>query len=258
MSFSTFQTINRFIPARFQLPTLNIPSTGQLNFGYGTTNNCYCVSGASKFQISSGTFECWIKCPVNTGGSADLGWRGLVGIYNAVSFVIYNGKLGTYIFGLDVILTGGKAVNDNNWHHCVFTFQNGGNCYIYLDGGQVGSSAFAIGSLGSPLRIGTGSVDLQRCMCDIKNVCIYNTVLSPATIWSNYTLNHGTMPAVNASGIIGRFSLKDGSGSIATNTASGSTDGNLNIYKTTSTNNTAGAQVGTQSTTSITNSYWYV
>lgn len=259
MPLSTFSSINRVIYIPSTPSFLYAPpdtSTKGLIFGYEISNNCYCISADNKFQLQSGTLECWIKCPVATGGSADNGWRGLVTANPNFAMVIFGRKLGTFIFGTGVTLTGGSFVNDNNWHHCVMTFQNGGNCFLYLDGGQVATAPYTAGTT-SPLRIGTGATDLQRCMCDIKNVCVYNTILSPANILSNYNVTHTTMPAVNVPGLIGRFTLKEGSGTVAINTASGSTEGNLNIYRTTSINNTAGGVSGTQSTTFITNSYWY-
>lgn len=252
MAFSSFSSINRFIETR---QTTAGQGGNILNFGYGTTNNCIAIGSSGKFLTSNGTWECWIRVPTS---STDDGWRGIININLRHSLVLYQRRLSIWVNHVgNYYQINTSPLNDNQWHHCACVWTTGGNTSIFLDGANKTTGSYGTPNNSAPIRFGSGAVSLQRCMFDIKNVYIYNQVLTDATILGRFQSGHLTAGPTSGNGLIGRFLLDEGTGSTLNNTASGSTEGNMSAYATTDTNNTGGGQQGTEPTILITGTtYW--
>jgi len=82
-------------------------------------------------KISTGTIEAWVKT-TNPGSS----YRGIVTKAFAYSLYLRDNVLIAYDWANSASLSTGVSLNDGNWHHVAFTFQDGvvNGSKIYIDG----------------------------------------------------------------------------------------------------------------------------
>lgn len=95
--------------------------------------------------------------------------------------------------------TSRRAINNNEWHYVVATW-SGSELDVYVDGAHSGPTTetdLVIESLSADMYIGRsfGSSSTDFANGYIGTIHIYNTVLSPADIKSNFTNGRGRFPA---------------------------------------------------------------
>jgi len=141
------------------------------------------------------TFETWIKADpaiignptvisAGGGGNNNRNYWIRVGFNGALQLFHSDGT--TY----DAVDTGSVYVNDNEWHHCVFTCE-GTTYYAYVDGKEVknGSLAFPIQYVGDETQGGLSrywiGIDFTGL---ISEIAIYNAVLTKDEVKQHYRI----------------------------------------------------------------------
>ena len=131
---------------------------------------------------ATGTLEAWIK--TNDAGS---GFRAILVRTGIYGLFLNNNQLMCYNWGSGAI-TVGPLLNDDQWHQVAVTFQNGAanGCQLYIDGQAVGSSFLVqTSSFGYLPSIGVNGGS-QYFRGHIEQIRMYNQVLQPGDILSNY------------------------------------------------------------------------
>jgi len=143
----------------------------------GIVNNNY-----GSFQLSQGSVEAWIKT-----ADAGSGMRGIVVKDNAYGVYLNNNQLVCFDFVSHTVVsaTSGITINDNQWHHIAFSFNNnvvnGSN--LYLDGNLLRTFTYGVGNQISALTIGmgtesTGSTTYLNFKGQMDEVHVWNRVIS--------------------------------------------------------------------------------
>ena len=140
----------------------------------------------SSLQATQYSVSAWFKTNL-PGGS----YRGIVVKQQVFGIFLQNYELGVYDWNGNIWTGTGQFLNDNNWHHVVFTFDDGvtNGAQIYLDGSPLGSPfTYAISNQTVPLVIGAGSpATTQSFNGEIDEVHVWtNKLLSPAEVADIY------------------------------------------------------------------------
>lgn len=235
-----------------QRPRLNVtylpPNSLMTALDFDGVNDYVTMGTAPSFGLAQLTVEAWIK-RLGAGQSTGSGSGGITMIP-----IIAKGRGESdgsnvdcnYFFGLrasDGVLgadfedlatganhpvVGTTPVSSNVWHHVAASY-DGTTWRLYLDGALEGTLAanatprsdsiqhFGIGTAMNSTGVAAGFFDGI-----IDEVRVWNHARSQSQIQSGLTA-----PIVQASGLVGRFGLDEGSGSVAGNSA-GSTNGTIN------------------------------
>src|SRR3989344_891174 len=140
------------------------------------------------------TIEAWVY-PKDTTQSNIFGRASLAWPTAAISHELYiktGGFFSHYTFdGSSRWVDATVPFQINMWHHVVGTAQNGGQMRLYVDGGEVGTAIFGVGTLwtdGNRYIVGGQSLPgcCQYFKGDIDEVLVYNRVLSATEIADHY------------------------------------------------------------------------
>jgi len=152
----------------------------------GVVGNCFwnnpkngikCGNDTS-IQATQYSISCWIKT-----SDAGSSFRGIVVKQLAFSLFLNNNQLVVYDWNASTIISTGVSLNDDNWHHVVFTFSSGvtNGAQIYIDGVATGSAfTYTISSQSSELAIGMGDASGTS-----QN---FNGKIDEVHIWTNRIL----------------------------------------------------------------------
>jgi len=169
------------------------------------------------------SYSCWIKIPSNPAASVGICSKSAAGAPGAVGFnpwVNTGGVLNCDMyFNTHAQLTRntGKNVADNNWHHIVVTNNSKGNSNIYCDGVLLTSDAngdFLKSTTGNPFRIGH-VYQANPFNGSIADVRIFSVELSAQEIQSLFKATEV------ARGLVCRYAMREGGGTITTDTVGG-------------------------------------
>ena len=141
------------------------------------------------------TIKLWVKT-VAVGGTG--GWwngKGLVdgempGSTNDFGTVVLGTKFGFGVGVPDTTIASTTNINDNEWHFCVATRDHlTGQMRVYVDGLQQASATGGTGRKSAPtaLRIGSVQTGINFLAGQIDDVKLYNYVVDPMTIATDYT-----------------------------------------------------------------------
>jgi Concanavalin A-like lectin/glucanases superfamily/Bacterial Ig domain len=211
-------------------------SSSYVNFGQATS-----TLGATNFTI-----ECWFK-RVGTGSTASTGTGGISGVplvtkgrgesespsLNCNYFLAHtSGNLLIADFeevtGPNHPLTGTHAFSSNVWHHAALTY-DGTALKLYLDGVLDNSVA----ATGIPDYTSIQPAGLATAFSSAgAGAGFFAGLIDEARIW-NYARtqtqiqNAMRTEITSATGLLGRWGLNDGAGTVASNSVAGSPDGTL-------------------------------
>lgn len=161
----------------------------------GIVGNCFwnnlktgikCGNDTS-IQATQYSTSAWIKT-----SDAGSSYRGIVVKQLAFGLFLYNNELAVYDWNASAIISTGVSLNDDNWHHVVFTFSSGvtNGAQIYIDGVATGSAfTYTINSQSSELTIGIGATSgtLQNFNGKIDEVHIWtNRILTASEVQNIY------------------------------------------------------------------------
>ena len=169
-------------------------TTGKIGSGGnfdGSTN--YVITPSASFQLSTGTISAWIKTTSTCSGGVN-GFCGIVTKLNAYSMFLYsNGHLVSYDWGHSATRDSGKAINDGNWHHVVFTFQSGvtNGSAFYVDGSLATNTTMAVSNQASAFVIGDVLGAIQYFPGIIDEVGVWNVALTGTQISTLYNSGAG-------------------------------------------------------------------
>ena len=203
--------------SRETAPTFNNASANALVLDGTTGIN---VGTNSRYQLSAGTIEAWIKT-----SNAGSGYRGIVTkAVGAYALFLSDNRLVAYDYYGSGEINTGLYLNDDRWHHVALSFQAGGANTIYVDGQQVKQYTPSAGSdsNGYGLTIGgAGNVSYQNFSGSIDEVRIWNVVRSGTEIaaGSRYPINKAAIP----SALIGYYALDEASGSLIDSSSNANT-----------------------------------
>jgi len=203
--------------SRETAPTFNNASANALVLDGTTGIN---VGTNSRYQLSTGTIEAWIKT-----SNAGSGYRGIVTkAVGAYALFLSDNRLVAYDYYGSGEINTGLYLNDDRWHHVALSFQAGGPNTIYVDGQQVKQYTPSAGSdsNGYGLTIGgAGNVSYQNFSGSIDEVRIWNVVRSSTEIAesSRYPINKADIP----SALIGYYALDEASGSLIDSSSNANT-----------------------------------
>ena len=210
-------------------------STAYVNFG---TN--------SPLGVTNFTLECWFK-RIGTGSTASTGTGGISGAplitrgrgesesqgLNCNYFLGHtSGNLLVADFeelsGPNHPLTGTHAFSSNVWHHAALTY-DGTNITLYLDGTldkSVAASGVPDYTTRQPAALGTAMNSAPA------PAGFFAGIMDEARIW-NYARTQTQIQTAmhteitSAAGLMGRWGLNEGTGTVASNSVAGSPDGTL-------------------------------
>ncbi len=146
-------------------------STGKVNIG-----------NPADLRLWSGSIEVWFKT-----SDAGSGYRELVSRQNAYGLALRDNVLGFWDDDGGGWKTTGLALDDNQWHHVVMTFQSGvtNGTRLYLDGALVLTDTLNIQDQTKNITIGAWNSS-EFFAGTLDEVAIYSTVLSAATVLAHY------------------------------------------------------------------------
>jgi hypothetical protein len=193
-------------------------NSGALDFDGG--NDYVSCGNAPNLQISTGTIEAWIKTS-NAGSS----YRGIITKAFAYSLYLYDNVLIAYNWASNSSLSTGVMLNDGNWHHVAFSFQNGvvNGSKIYIDGIVKGTYSWSVSNQGTEIAIGNTSIHGQYFTGNIDEIRIWNTARTPSEITAN--MNNSLVG--NEFGLVAYYTFENGSGTTLTDMAGGDNNGAL-------------------------------
>lgn len=184
------------------------------------------LSSSSLYNISTGTIEAWVRIPATGAGA----FRGVVVKQNAYGLFVDGNVLKTYNWTNDTMPAGSVLLNDNNWHHVAFRFNNTDSRF-FVDGIPTGTTfTYNISNQNGTLTIGADSlyspgVGFKVITGYISNVRIWNTARTDAEILSNY---NRILDAANTPGLIGYWRMNENTGTILYNSVPSSPNFTLN------------------------------
>jgi hypothetical protein len=197
----------KFIPIPIKLiQSCNLSQKGLIttidkSFPWG----CLSLNGTSSQYVDIGktitgmkglSFGCWFRSNKNKDNTKIFDF-GNDQNYNNISLFIHDNKL-----GIDVLLTNkslntntknlSQNINDNTWHHIVWTLQptsNGSNYIIYLDNNMISSTigSYPINTERTNCYLGkSNSNNNSYFIGNISNFVFYQKILSPKEINALY------------------------------------------------------------------------
>ena len=189
------------------------------------TNSWVNIGGASDYLLQQGTIECWVKVSSNKSLNPSSEWIGIFAKQDSYGLFLSkgNGLLGVYDWPIGGGFTTNKDLRDGKWHHIALAFNNGvtNGTSLYLDGENVGTFTYHIGTQGSQLMLGQANKGgSQQLKGSFSITRIWNVVRSQSDIQTNmYNI------LTKGSGLVGAFNFTDGSGTTLTNSISGKPNG---------------------------------
>ncbi len=145
-------------------------------------NDVINFTNAPALQLNNGTVEAWIKIPISGAGFSH---RSVVVKQWAYGLFLLNNRLAAYDWVTTGTFTAGIALNDNNWHHVAFSFQNGvtNGSRLYIDGVATGPAfTYNIHNQGTIPAVGGNPWSGQYLNGTIDEVRIWNTLRTPCEI----------------------------------------------------------------------------
>src|SRR3989338_3532519 len=196
------------------------------------SNDYVAVSGNSTFDLSRGTIAGWFKFDDMSGG-VDFATGGS---WLDERFVLHfgyqdNGKIKFTISNGSSynVLTSNLSPNMEEWYHVAVTY-DGTNQKIYVNGSldNTGASAITPATTNVPLYIGR-TLGLAPDNSDgfIDEVRIYNRALSAAEIQALYKSGTVKYATPSDTGLVGYWSMNEGSGSYAGDSSGNKNNGTL-------------------------------
>lgn len=123
----------------------------------------------------------------------------------------------------------GGALNPGTWYHAALTW-DGSNVKTYLDGVEIDSRAQTVtpDTTVYPLRIGENASGSSRAFPGaLDDARVYNRTLSGTEITALYNTGAAKAKTANNLGLIGYWSMEDGTGTQATDFSGGGSAGTL-------------------------------
>jgi Concanavalin A-like lectin/glucanases superfamily len=142
------------------------------------------LGNLAAFQSSSGTLEAWIKTTASDGGPHQI-----LDKHDAYAMYRDGNALSAFNWGAGGTPPAVGTINDDAWHHVVFTYQSGvaTGSQFYVDGQPVGSAfTYTIGDQANGLCIGSNGLGSQFFSGSIDEVAFYPTALSADRILAHY------------------------------------------------------------------------
>lgn len=143
------------------------------------------VSGTN-LPIGANSRTVYARIKTNQGSIGNIVSWGTRGAKQRCGFAVRNGKIA--FIGQNTDYMGTASINDNQWHHIVFTY-DGTKIRFYVDGLPAGEQNLPINTVGQNLRIGTiSSPSLTEFFGGrIKDVKIWNQKLEASEITTTGT-----------------------------------------------------------------------
>ncbi len=172
-----------------------------LNFD-GSNDVVDCGNLAS-FRVSTGTIEAWIRTS-NPGSS----YRGIVVKENAYGIFLRGNELIAFDWTGGGEFTSGRLLNDGNWHHVAFSFQDNitNGSRLYVDGVLVGTKTYKINNQLTFLAIGNNGGNTQNINATIDEVRVWNIARTCDQIQS--TMNRELVG--NEAGLVAYYNFNQG------------------------------------------------
>jgi hypothetical protein len=173
------------------------------------------IGNPANLQLSSGTISCWIKWVSNSAGTYDF-FICKTGAYN----LMYRGgcitsldfesstEFNYVLLGYDLI-----RVDDGNWHHVVFTFQDGvvNGTSIYVDTAIQVTSTWHIANQAGNLSFGARpDYTPQQFNGNVDEIKIYSDIKDQAWVIADYNLGVGTYGLSSNPNIISGWHMDEG------------------------------------------------
>jgi hypothetical protein len=129
---------------------------------------------------------------------------------------------------------GNTAVNDGKWHHVGYTLDSSYNMQFYFDGvtdSALIANAGGFPSSGGPFVIGSDAIDANYYTGSLDEVRVYNRALTAQQVADLYnagaTTANPTIKTVSRNGLVGYWSLDDGTSTQATDFSGNGNTGTL-------------------------------
>ena len=177
-------------------------SRGQKALSCDGTDDVVDLGASSKFfSTNTNSISMWFKMPDTSGGeerifvsnsdagSSDL--RVVISTGGTISVDIWNGSS-------LVSTTGGSAIDDDIWHHLVYTTSASAQA-LYIDGVSVATTTHTRSSRAGSVSatIGAYVTGNQYADVDVSDVAIYNVVLPATAAAAIYNAGQSTHLSVN-------------------------------------------------------------
>jgi hypothetical protein len=172
-------------------------------------------------QLTKGTIEAWIKT-----NNAGTNYRAIVVKSYNYGIFLHNNVLVVFEWtGIGAISTG-VALNDNNWHHIAFSFDNnatnGSN--IYIDGVLKLTFTYNVSNFDNNIAVGNQSNLSTQCFNgEIDQVRVWNTIRTDAEILANYN----KCLQGNETGLVMLWQFEEGTGTVANDLTGNGNNGTL-------------------------------
>ena len=144
----------------------------------GSSGTYVSLENPTELHINRGTLEARIKT-----SNAGTGWRGIAVKHRAFGISLYSNELAVYDWSNGQRHSSRRYLNDNQWHHIVFSFDSGvtNGSHLYIDGEKVLTFTYTIRSHERPFNIGTLVPDGSgyNFTGNIDNVRVFNEPLTP-------------------------------------------------------------------------------
>jgi len=196
----------------------------------GSSDDTITVSDDVSFDSTTISASLWIKGDTQITGQniyVFSKWKewaikvsGATNNHN-LSFYIHNGTV-FYATGVDVL--------DNSWHHIVIT-QETGSLMFYIDGSKVGSTEVSNAIIldTEDIQIGSYSTTYGNFTGSIKEVKLFNRVLTAEEISRDYNSGKGIYGLGSEDGLVAAYHFEEGTGTsladYSTNTNTGTITG---------------------------------
>lgn len=196
---------------------------------YGKRGKGLSFNGTSKITVgnvttaASSTISTWIK----TTSAAQMP------IFSNRGSGLYFGMTGGKFFVYDNSATptpgmqGIRVINDNNWHHIVWT-SDGSTSVMYIDGKVDNTSAQARGADTGTGSIGFDTPNIEYFTGSIDDMRIYNRTLTAAEVSGMYRSGQITRKIVINQGLVGYWSMNEGRGGQAGDSSANGLTGTIN------------------------------
>tara|TARA_B100000809_G_C15100180_1_gene516597 strand:+ start:320 stop:1606 length:1287 start_codon:yes stop_codon:yes gene_type:complete len=188
-------------------------------------NDFISIPSSTSVGGGNGTVEAWIKIPVSGAGYS---LRGIAVKQFDYGIFLEDNILIAYNWNTGVLSSMGGTLNDNQWHHVAFTYQNGvsDGSYLYIDGIQVGlGQTWSSMNENSNLVIGAGAPDgsIQQLKGTIGEVRVWSTTRTASEILNNYN----TCLTGLETGLDAWYKFSEGAGTLVQDHSTNSYDGTL-------------------------------